>query len=239
MPGYGLAEATLVVSLGAPHDLVVVDKVSRRAVTQAHRAMPVSQNSEEDSRQVICVGLPVSGMHVRITRGTEVVAPREIGEIELRGPTIAKNYLTAAGIVPLASNAGWFDTGDLGYVDEEGRLYVCGRSKDLIVLAGRNLYPQDIERAAESVDGVRKGCVIALRIDDDGDGDREGFVVLAEVHNADDEDARLRIGRDVTSRVSSHVGHFPRHVLLFPANTLPKTPSGKLRRSSARELLPT
>ena len=235
MPGYGLAEATLVVSLGAPHDLAVVDKVSRRAVTQAHRAMPACQNSEEDSRQVVCVGLPVTGMHVRITRNTEVLAPREIGEIELRGPTIAENYLTAAGVVPLASDDGWFDTGDLGYVDEKGRIYVCGRSKDLIVLAGRNLYPHDIERAAESVDGVRKGCVIALRVD----GDREGFAVLAEVHNADDEDVRLRISRDVTARVSSHVGHFPRHVLLFPANTLPKTPSGKLRRSSARELLPT
>jgi fatty-acyl-CoA synthase len=102
------------------------------------------------------------------------------------------------------------------------------------VLAGRNLYPHDIERAAETVDGVRKGCVIALRVD----GDREGFAVLAEVHNADDEEVRLRVSRDVTARVSRHVGHLPRHVLLFPAGTLPKTPSGKLRRSSARELLP-
>jgi fatty-acyl-CoA synthase len=77
--------------------------------------------------------------------------------------------------------------------------------------------------------------VIALRID----GDREGFAVLAEVHSADDEEVRLRISRDVTARVSRHVGHLPRRVLLFPAGTLPKTASGKLRRSSARGLLPT
>ena len=160
--------------------------------------------------------------------------PRCWAEVPLRGPTVAENYLTSAGLVPLAGDDGWFDTGDLGYLDEHGRLYVCGRCKDLIVLAGRNLYPHDIERAAETVDGVRKGCVIAVRVD----GDPEGFAVLAEVHNADAEDVWLQISRAVAARVSRHVGHLPRHVLLLPAGSLPKTASGKLRRSSARELLP-
>ncbi len=233
MPAYGLAEATLVVSLGSPHEPAVVDVLSHHAVAEQHRALPVADTSA-DPQHVVCVGLPVTGMQVRITRNSEVLAPREIGAIELRGPTIAKNYLTATGVVPLASDDGWFDTGDLGYADEQGRLYVCGRSKDLIVLAGRNLYPHDIERAAETVEGVRKGCVIALRVDEDG----EGFAVLAEVRNADDEDARVRISRDISARVSRHVGHLPRHVLVFPAGTLPKTPSGKLRRSNARHLLP-
>ncbi len=113
----------------------------------------------------------------------------------------------------LARDDGWFDTGDLGYLDEAGRMYVCGRTKDLIVLAGNNLYPHDIERAAANVDGVRKGCVIALRVD----AEREGFAVLAEVHNADEEDVRLRISRDITARVHRHVGHAPREVRLFPA----------------------
>ncbi|MDT5082001.1 MAG: fatty-acyl-CoA synthase [Mycobacterium sp.] len=233
MPGYGLAEATLVVSLGAPHDPAVIDKVSRRAVVEAHRALPICGASEH-LRHVVCVGAPVTGMEVRISRDGQALAHREIGAIELRGPTVAENYLTSAGVVPLARDDGWFDTGDLGYLDEHGRLYVCGRSKDLIVLAGSNLYPHDIERAAETVDGVRKGCVIAVRVD----GDPEGFAVLAEVHNADAEDVRLRISRAVTARVSRHVGHLPRHVLLLPAGSLPKTASGKLCRSSARELLP-
>ena len=132
-------------------------------------------------------------MEVRIVRDGTAQGPREIGAIELRGPAVASSYLTSDGVFPLARQDGWVDTGDLGYLDEEGRIYVCGRTKDLIVVAGTNLYPHDIERAAETVDGVRKGCVIALRVD----AEREGFAVLAEVHDADQQDVRLRISRDI------------------------------------------
>jgi fatty-acyl-CoA synthase len=231
-PAYGLAEATLVASLGSARDQATADKVSRQAIAEAHRAQPVHDDSP-DAQHVVCVGSPVTGLELRISRHGKALAPREVGAIELRGPMIADNYLASGGAVPLASD-GWFDSGDLGYLDEEGRLYVCGRTKDLIVLAGRNLYPHDIERVAESVDGVRRGCVIALRVH----GDREGFAVLAEVRNVTDEDARARISRDIVARVSRQVGHRPRDILLFPAGALPKTPSGKLRRNSARELLP-
>ena len=230
-PAYGLAEATLVASLGSAHGQAVVDHPSRQAIAKAHRAEPARDTT--DVQHVVCVGSPVTGLDLRISRNGTALAPREIGAIELRGPMIAENYLTTDGVVPLATD-GWFDSGDLGYLDEEGRLHVCGRTKDLIVLAGRNLYPHDIERAAEGVDGVRRGCVIALRVDTD----REGFAVLAEVRNATDDDARTRISREIAARVSSQVGHRPRDILLFRAGALPKTPSGKLRRSSARELLP-
>jgi len=232
MPSYGLAEATLAVSFGAHGDPPIVDTVSRRAVSEANRAEPVSGDSE-DAQHIVCLGFPLTGMDVRITRDETVQGPREIGAIELRGPMVAGRYLTVDGVVPLARHDGWFDTGDLGYLDEEGRIYVCGRTKDLIIVAGNNLYPDDIERAAATVDGVRKGCVIALRVD----ADPEGFAVLAEVKNADEEDVRLRISRDITARVNRHVGHAPREVRLFPAGTLPKTSSGKPRRESARELL--
>ena len=231
-PAYGLAETTLVVSIAAPDDEVTVDSISRPAVAHAHRALPVADDSA-DAQHVVCLGFPVTAMDVRIARSGMAQGPRVIGAIELRGPAVARSYLTLDGVAPLARDDGWFDTGDLGYLDEQGRVYVCGRTKDLIVLAGKNLYPQDIERAAENVDGVRKGCVIALRVD----AEREGFAVLAEVHNASDEDVRLRISRDITGRVNHQVGHAPREVRLFPAGTLPKTPSGKLRRGSARELL--
>ncbi|HET7665982.1 MAG TPA: long-chain-fatty-acid--CoA ligase [Mycobacterium sp.] len=231
-PAYGLAETTLVASMAPPHDSATIDSVSRLAVKEAHRAQSTADDSENVQR-IVCVGLPVTGMDLRIARDGNAVGPREIGAIELRGPAVAGSYLTSDGVLPLARPDGWFDSGDLGYLDEEGRLYVCGRTKDLIVLAGTNLYPHDIERAVETVDGVRKGCVIAVRVD----AEQEGFAVLAEVHRADDEDVRLRISRDITARVNRQVGHAPREVRLFPAGTLPKTASGKLRRNSARELL--
>ena len=197
MPSYGLAEATLAVSFSAHDDPPIFDTVSGQAVSGAHRAQPVPGDSE-DVQHIVCLGMPLTGMDVRITRDATVQGPREIGAIELRGPAIAGRYLTVDGVVPLARHDGWFDTGDQGYLDEEGRIYVCGRTKDLIVVAGNNLYPDDIERAAATVDGVRKGCVIALRVD----AEREGFAVLAEVRNPDDEDVRLRISRDIVARVN-------------------------------------
>ena len=232
MPTYGLAEATLAVSFGAHDDPPIFDTVSRQAVSRAQRAQPVPDDSE-DAQHIACLGVPLTGMDVRITRDGTVQGPREIGAIELRGPAVADRYLTVDGVVALARHDGWFDTGDLGYLDEQGRIYVCGRTKDLIIVAGNNLYPHDIERAAGTVDGVRKGCVIAVRVD----AEREGFAVLAEVQNADEENVRLRISRDITARVNHHVGHAPHEVRLLPAGTLPKTSSGKLRRNSARELL--
>ncbi len=233
MPGYGLAEATLAAALGAADEPALIEAVSRRTVTSGHRAEVVAPDSA-DALHVVCVGHPVTGMDVRIVRGRNAATARDIGAIQLRGPAVADRYLTVNGVVPLAGDDGWFDTGDLGYLDEEGRLYVCGRTKDLIVLAGKNLYPHDIERAAGAVDGVREGCVIALRVD----GEREGFVVLAEVRTAD-EDARTQISREITARVLRQVGHAPRQVRLFSPGALPKTASGKLRRNDARMLLGT
>ncbi|ORW88095.1 fatty acyl-AMP ligase [Mycobacterium szulgai] len=231
-PFYGLAEATLTVTAGSFLAPAVVDRVSRRRLTVAHRAEPAISQAQ-DVQHIVCVGLPVSGTEVRITKDRNVLGHREIGTIELRGPSVAGSYRTVAGVVALAGQDGWFDTGDLGYLDEQGRLYICGRSKDLIVLAGRNLYPHDIERAAAGVEGVRKGCVVALRVD----ADREGFAVLAEVYDRYDEQARTQLRRDIAARVSTHVGHAPREVRLLAPGSLPKTTSGKLRRSSARALL--
>lgn len=233
--GYGLAEATLAVSFGAPDDPAIVDAVSRDAVTSRQTAEPAYGDAFSPTQRIVCVGFPVKGMDVRIARDGTVLGPRGIGAIELRGPAVASRYLTEDGFVEMKRQDGWFDTGDLGYLDEQGRIYVCGRTKDLIVLAGKNLYPNDIERATAMVDGVRKGCVIAVRID--GGEEREGFAVLAEAHGVDDAAVRERLTREIVAKVNSHVGHSPREVLLLPAGALPKTPSGKLRRNSARELL--
>ncbi|BDB45678.1 MULTISPECIES: fatty acyl-AMP ligase [Mycobacterium] len=231
-PFYGLAEATVTVSAGVFGVPPVVDHVSRARMAAADVAEPVAPDSP-DGQPVVCVGRPVHDMRVRVTKDGNILGSREIGAIEVAGPSVARSYLTTDGTVMLADEDGWVDTGDLGYLDEQDRLYICGRSKDLIVLAGRNLYPHDIERAAAGVEGVRKGCVVALRIDTD----REGFAVLAEVYDRYGEQDRMRLRREIAARVSSHVGHVPREVKLLTPGSLPKTTSGKLRRSHARALL--
>jgi fatty-acyl-CoA synthase len=149
---------------------------------------------------------------------------------------VAGRYLTQSGPSPMAGPDGWFDTGDIGYLDESGLLYVCGRTKDVIIVAGRNIYPTDIERAAADVDGVRRGCVAAVRMD--AGAEREGFAVLAEVRSPDAH-RQPAITREIVARVNSRVGHPPCHVRLLPPGALPKTASGKLRRSDALKLLET
>ncbi len=234
-PFFGLAEATLTVSAGNFRAPAVVDYVSRRSLAENYRADPVVADSE-NAQPVVCLGLPIPDMQVRVTRNGQVLEEaRQVGAIELCSPSIGRQYVTVDGTVPVLDDTGWFDTGDLGYLDELGRVHVCGRIKDVIVVAGRNLHPHDIERAAASVEGVRKGCVVALRVDND----REGFVILAEVYERFNESERATIRRAIAARVSSHVGHTPREVRLLNPGSLPKTTSGKLRRNSARALLET
>ena len=132
---------------------------------------------------------------------------------------------------------GWFDTGDEGYL-AEGSVVVCGRRKDVIIMGGRNIYPTDIERAAAEADGVRAGNVVAVRQAPRETGRaRESFVVAVESRKAGEAAAEQLIRKDVTSRVVSAVGVRPAEVVVLAPGSLPKTPSGKLRRAATGELL--
>jgi fatty-acyl-CoA synthase len=126
------------------------------------------------------------------------------------------------------------DTGDEGYL-VDGQVVVCGRRKDVIIMAGRNIYPTDIERAAGQADDVRAGNVVAVRI---AAGERrESFAVAVESRKAGAAEAEKAIRKDVTSRVVSAVGVRPAEVVVLAPGSLPKTPSGKLRRAATGELL--
>jgi fatty-acyl-CoA synthase len=120
----------------------------------------------------------------------------------------------------------------------DGQIVVCGRRKDVIIMGGRNIYPTDIERAAGAVPGVREGNVVAVRLlaGDDGRA-RESFAVLAESRQAGDESAVAQITREVTRRVVAEIDARPAVVRVLPPGSLPKTPSGKLRRAAAQALL--
>jgi fatty-acyl-CoA synthase len=185
---------------------------------------------------VVSVGLPVASIEIRVVDYySRPRPPRHVGSIEVRGAAVSGGYLTERGWREGAIiRDGWLHTGDLGYFDEHGRLYVCGRTKDVIVIAGNNIYPTDVERAACAVPGVRAGNAVAVRID--AGEFREGFAVLAESKLAADPVEAERIRAEIALRVNQAVGHNARAVLVLPPGSVPKTGSGKLQRRKAAEL---
>lgn len=230
-PAYGMAEATLAVTFDTSPQ-INVDVIGRRDLHESAIATP---DTGADARSVVSVGLPVAGMEVRIVDDeSRPRPPRHVGSIEVRGAAVSRGYVTKHGWVDGPIRDGWLCTGDLGYLDEHHKLYVCGRVKDLIVVAGNNIYPTDIERAACAVPGVRAGNAAAVRIDDRAGP--ESFAVLAESKLADDPAEAERIRAEIALRVSQAVGYYARAVVVLPPGSLPKTGSGKLQRGKAAEL---
>jgi fatty-acyl-CoA synthase len=228
---YGMAEATLAITFDTSQQ-VSVDLISR---CDLHERAVATPDTAADARRVVSVGLPVAGMEVRVVDDQAQPHPlRHVGSIEIRGAAVSRGYLTQNGWLDGDFRDGWLCTGDLGYLDEHGNLYVCGRAKDVIVIAGNNVYPTDIERAACAVPGVRAGNAAAVRIEDRGG--RESFAVLAESKLADDAAEAERIRAEIALRVSQAVGYNARAVLILPPGSLPKTGSGKLQRGNAAEL---
>lgn len=231
-PAYGMAEATLAITFDNSSQ-VNVDRISRSDLQERALATP---HAGADACEVVSVGLPVSGMEIRVVDYySRPRPPRHVGSIEVRGAAVSAGYLTEKGWRDGAIiRDGWLHTGDLGYFDEHGQLYVCGRTKDVIVIAGNNIYPTDVERAACAVPGVRAGNAVAIRID--AAEFREGFAVLAESKLAADPVEAERIRAEIALRVHQAVGHNARAVLVLPPGSVPKTGSGKLQRRKAAEL---
>ena len=160
---------------------------------------------------------------------------RGVGVIEVRGESVTRGYTTVAGFIAAQDERGWYDTGDLGYLTETGDVVVCGRLKDVIIMAGRNIYPTDIERAACRVAGVRPGCAVAVRLD--AGHSRETFAVAVECKEYDDPTEVRRVERQVAHEVFAEVDVRPRNVVVLEPGMIPKTPSGKLRRAHALSLV--
>ena len=233
---YGMAETALGVSFAPAFTGLRVDEIDADGLENGRRATP--STPERPARAFPELGPPLPGIEVRVVDGTgTVLGPRGVGALQLRGESVTPGYLTVDGPVSTQDADGWFDTGDEGYVTEDGAVVVCGRTKDVIIMGGRNIYPTDIERAAGEADGVRAGNVVAVRLAA-GDGRRrETFAVVVEAKAADTDDAVKAIRDDVTGRVFSAVGVRPGEVVVLAPGSLPKTPSGKLRRSATADLI--
>jgi fatty-acyl-CoA synthase len=233
LPAYGMAETTLAVSFSECGAGLVVDEVDADLMAALRRAVPVTKGN---TRRLASLGPLLKDLEARvIDEHGNVMPARGVGVIELRGESLTPGYITMGGFIPAQDEHGWYDTGDLGYQMENGHIVVCGRVKDVIIMAGRNIYPTDIERAAGRVDGVRPGCAVAVRLD--AGHSRETFAVAVESNAWQDPVEVRRIEHQVAHEVVAEVDMRPRNVVVLGPGTIPKTPSGKLRRSTSVSLV--
>ncbi|GJL90686.1 fatty acyl-AMP ligase [Hyphococcus sp.] len=229
-PSYGMAEATLAISfpeLGSP---VTVDDVDMRHYTRSGIAQPASAlTSPEHRRGFVLCGRALEGhaIEVRDENG-QAVGERAVGRIFITGPSLTPGYFSDPEASAAMYDGEWLDTGDMGYF-LNGQIVITGRAKDLIIINGRNIWPQDIEWAVEKVDGVRGGGVAAFSVDDGG---QERIVVVAERRGMDDA-ALIALKREIASVVQNAVGA-PAEILLARPHSMVMTSSGKLSRAKVR-----
>lgn len=228
-PAFGMAEVAIAGTFPPPGRGLVVDTVDRRVLETERYAAPADPASA-GSRAFARLGRAVPGLEIRIVDPADgrPRLEREVGELEIRGTSVCSGYHGRPELDDELFHDGWLRTGDLGYLID-GELVLCGRIKDVIIVGGRNVFPEDVERACNQLDGVRAGNVIAFGIET-AKG-KEGLIVVAESKADDLEPVR----KSVLRRVRETIGVPPKDVVLVAAGTLPKTSSGKLQRALCRE----
>ncbi len=230
LPCYGMAECSLAVSFAPLNQGLKVDRVDAERLALEGEAIPAPDGDTRTNEFVDC-GTLLPGFEMRILdeNGREV-PERRIGTIHLRGPSVMSGYFDdPASSAEVLSPDGWLNTGDLGYRVGD-RLFLTGREKDLIIVNGRNIWPQDLEYLAHQQPEVRPGDALAFGVPD-AEGDR---VVLVVQCRETDERKRADLIERIRSQVQSEIG-VDCTVELVPLHTLPRTSSGKLSRSKARQ----
>jgi fatty-acyl-CoA synthase len=233
VPSYGLAESTLAVSFSPLGSGVQIDRVRREAYVHSAVAIPANgDGTPQNSRAFVKCGGALPGHSIEIRDEHNKALPdRRIGWVCIAGPSLMRGYYEDRDATrSMFTPDGWLNTGDMGYL-VDGELVITGRSKDLIICNGRNIWPQDLEWAVESRCGVSPGHVAAFSVDDDDD-DRERIVVVLETRARDAETLR-EFRREVGSVIMAMAG-VGGEVVLAPPRTLTFTSSGKLSRAAAK-----
>ncbi len=227
MPAYGLAEVGLMVTGVRATEEYETIQVDRGALEGEGVARPSSHSS---AATIVSCGVPVRETTLQIVDDNDAPVPDgRIGEIGIRGSSVMRGYFDDPEATAETLRRGWLMTGDLGYL-QDGRLYVTGRKKELIIVGGRNYYPQDIERAVHGLELVRPGSVVAFGTQN---GREEGIVVVAAPRNPQDSEG---IGDSVRTVVSETLNLPVLDVVLLESGRIPRTTSGKLCRGRCRDL---
>lgn len=228
LPSYGLAEATLAVTIMPPGEGIRVELVEEERLSGCGRDL----SRPARYRAIVNCGKPVIDMEVEI-RGKDGTAntDHQIGKVWCKGPSVMHSYFRDAQATEACMVDGWLDTGDMGYM-AAGYLFIVGRAKDMIIINGKNHWPQDIEWAVEQLPGFNHGDIAAFAIET-ADG-AEAPAVLVHCRVSDPEERR-KLHDQIRDKVQSVTGT-PCVVELVPPRTLPRTSSGKLSRAKAKKL---
>jgi fatty-acyl-CoA synthase len=233
LPVYGLAENSLAISATDLKTGYRVDRIERDAFESSGRAIPAASD-DSNALEFVGAGRPLHDVECRIVTASGADAGGRVeGHLWFRGPSATSGYYKNPDATrELMRGDGWRDSGDLAYW-AEGDLFITGRAKDIIIKAGRNLYPHEVEQIVGHVNGVRPGCVVAFGAPDERSG-TERFVVVAETRNRGDAAGAKRISADISAAVQETMGMPPDVVELVPPQSIPKTSSGKLRRNETK-----
>jgi acyl carrier protein len=232
-PVYGLAESTVGLAFPPLNRAPQIDRIQRNLFMSDGYAIATTA---EDTNPLYFVGCghPLPGHEIRIVDESARELPeRQEGYLQFRGPSSTSGYYRNPEKTQQLFHNTWLDSGDLAYISE-GEIYITGRTKDIIIRAGRNIYPHELEEAVGDVPGIRKGCVVAFGSSDKTSG-TEQLVILAETKEVE-KASRSELQTKIIAISSALMDTPPDTVLLVPPHTVLKTSSGKIRRASNREL---
>lgn len=229
---YGLAESSVALTFPVPGQPPHIDCIARDLFETEQRAIPMTTTTKNQLHFVSC-GKPLPEHEVRIVDSQgQLVTERIVGRVQFCGPSAMQGYYRNPKATQAVYHAGWWETGDYGYL-ADGELFITGRQKDLIIKAGRNLYPDEIEALATQTHGIRKGCVIAFGVNDQQRG-TENLIIVAETHEQQPE-LRSQIIATIMADITNGIGIPPDDIILVRPGTIPKTSSGKLQRSICKQ----
>ena len=233
MPVYGLAESSVGLAFPPLDRGPVIDRIERSTFMQTGSAN-AARDEDEHALRFISSGSPLAGHQIRVVDHAGHELPeRQEGRLEFRGPSSTSGYYRDAEKTRSLFDGDWLDTGDLAYI-ANGELFVTGRIKDIIIRAGRNIYPHELEDAVGNIQSIRTGRVAAFG-SEDKHSKTERLIIIAETRSTDNKQLE-KLHKEINTLAVDLIGSPPDEVVLAPPGSALKTSSGKIRRAACREL---